>query len=143
MTLSFPIVGSHFHPPAKVLLFILPSNTPLYLDPDPDGPHGDPDAIQVNWRPPTDQPTREALCRKLLSIEDDLLACGFTPDDILSQSEFQLGFIPRSDNPRTRGPDGGTLECAAAMAASPNHSAHLSFDPTGQPIVVLSHAIGV
>ncbi len=40
------IVGSHFKPPAKLLLENLPKGTPLSLEPDPENPY-DPNAIKV------------------------------------------------------------------------------------------------
>lgn len=40
------IVGSHFKPPAKLLLENLPRGTPLSLEPDPENPY-DPNAIRV------------------------------------------------------------------------------------------------
>ena len=45
-TFLTPIVGTHFHPPAKLLLTKLPVGTPLILSPTPDNPY-DSNAIEI------------------------------------------------------------------------------------------------
>ena len=87
------IVGMHFRPPAKALLQILPSKAKLYLVPE--GAFGtepnpyDPNAISVwvesNQIPPSQHTTLDSL----------VAGNGLSTEEILKQSAWQLGYIPK------------------------------------------------
>ena len=90
-TFLTPIVGTHFHPPAKLLLTKLPVGTPLILSPTPDNPY-DSNAIEILL----------ASSNKIAWTEfekDDLLGYGISPEDLEEPDHlWMLGFIPASTN---------------------------------------------
>ena len=134
-----PITGSHFHPPAKILLTVLPRGTPLQLDPEPENPY-DLNAIRVMWDPDS-TPENANLFHLLDQIKDELLGSGFNIGNILNEMPdvlgWHLGYIPSSSNPKTCRGYPGNIEILAALAASPHHSATLTFAPDGSPLVQL------
>lgn len=138
MIILSPIVGAHFRPPAKLLLTILPINSPLHLDPDPDNPY-DPNAVKVLIFP-ADPAIATSL--SLLSSEErkqELLGMGVSLEDLLTLPSIQLGFLPSSSNQKTRTINGtlyaGNAEVLNAIAGSPLHSAFLTFAPNGAALV--------
>lgn len=140
-SLTFPIVGAYFRPPAKLLLSILPTGTPLALDPEPSNPY-DENAVAIYWHPP-DGPLSTPffsyyshLWESLQAIREDLLGRGFCPEDIMSAESWHLGYLPASGKPTCRGGP-GNVEALAALAGSPSHSATLAFLPDGSPAVTL------
>jgi hypothetical protein len=96
--LTVLLVGSHFHPPAKALLEVLPEGFPFGLQPDPFNKY-DPQAIKVMIEPedlaeaiedlPT--PAREVL-------ETNLNGFGLSIDQILQWPEpFHCGHVGASE----------------------------------------------
>jgi hypothetical protein len=85
--MSFPIVGQHFHPPAKVLLSLLRSETPLIARPEPSNPY-DPNAIAV-WLRSADIPP-ELHDR----LDAECAGFGLDADTIYATSEWHLGYVP-------------------------------------------------
>jgi len=117
--MSLPIVGAHFRPPAKALLSILPSGTPLVARPEPENPY-DANAIAV-WLASANIPhtADEALAEAAAGY-------GFTVESIREVAEWHLGYIP--------------AKIAVALApqmAGAEASGTLVFDLTGKPRVSL------
>ena len=86
-----PIVGAHYHPPAKAILAFLPVGQPLQLIPDFENEHTTeefPNAIAV-WidgrgiKPPISD-----------EAEANFQGYGFSSDEILGDY-WKLGFIPK------------------------------------------------
>ena len=131
-----PIVGAHFHPPAKLILQILPLNQSLILDPEPDNPY-DPDAIKVMVKP-TSIKIPEAQAEK---IADELISYGSNWEDVMEKDLLHIGYIPKS-GAKTARVDGqaspGNIEFLDAMS-QPNWKASLTFSAMGQPFVRLSY----
>lgn len=92
MSESHPIVGSHFHPPAKALLESLGTGTALQLVPEPDNPF-DPNALRVSVTSETLSALPDAT---RTALDSALPLFGFTLAEVLARSEWQLGYIPRT-----------------------------------------------
>lgn len=85
--MSLPIVGAHYRPPAKALLSVLPAGTTLLARPEPENEH-DPNAIMIVLRS-SDIPHSHAE-----AIATAVAGFGFTSDEIFSQAEWHVGYIP-------------------------------------------------
>ena len=152
-TISAPLVGSYFRPPAKIVLDVLPAGCELILEPDPHNAY-DPKAIKVSV------PTKAIPENQYVWLESELPAAGWGLDDLLrfgtnnGQTESQdelleptvwLGFIVDSDGKAMAkmkaagaAPDlVGNREVAEAMLDR-THSAKLGFDPAGKPLVIVT-----
>ena len=132
-TFLTPIVGTHFHPPAKLLLTKLPIGTPLILSPTPDNPY-DSNAIEILL----------ASSNKIAwteSEKDDLLGYGISPEDLEEPDHlWMLGFIPASTNTKALSNPSylSNIQVLEILATSPNHTSSLTFAPDGSPLVSLS-----
>lgn len=93
-TLTGLLVGSHFRPPAKQLLAVLPSGSKLELRPEPQNPY-DPDAVAVYLAKSV---LMELPAKALASLEDSLPSCGWTIRLLQGQPEIQLGYLARAGN---------------------------------------------
>jgi hypothetical protein len=91
-THTFPIVGAFFRPPAKAILEVLSSGSPLILRPEPDNP-SDPNAIQV-WVTRATLAALSASASARLGETGPLF--GHELADILAAPEHHLGYIPRT-----------------------------------------------
>ena len=118
---SAPLVGVHFHPPARALLSALRTNTPLRLQREPDNPY-DPNAIGV-WLDISDIDYDTAI------DVDALSGYGFTPDEIVATGCWQLGHIAAKT--------GEAAIIAPLMDAGVMPQASLGFNMKGAPIVQL------
>lgn len=87
-TFHVPLVGSHFRPPAKVLLASLPAGHPLELRPEPSNPY-DPNAIAVYL----DAHTLPAEAKE--ELVNTLDGSGFDLDDLHEQRDFHVGYMAR------------------------------------------------
>jgi len=116
---SAPLVGAHFHPPAKALLSVLRTGSALELRREPDNPY-DPNAIGV-WLHLAD------LDYDVLIDEDALAGYGFTADDMVPPR--QLGHIAAKT--------GEAATLAPLLDAGEAPVATLAFNMTGAPIVRL------
>ena len=85
--MSFPIVGAHFHPPAKALLSLLRSETPLIARPEPSNPY-DPNAIAIWLRSADIPPTLHDR------LDAEAAPYGMSADEIYAKSEHHLGYVP-------------------------------------------------
>jgi len=85
---QFGIVGSHFRPPAKGLLTVLPSGAKLVARREPDNAY-DANAIMVL--------VARAELSKLDArvLNDAVLGYGSSLGDLMLQEEWHLGYIPR------------------------------------------------
>lgn len=93
MKLTGILVGSHFHPPAKVLLEHLPQGAALQLVPEPDNPYApEGDALQVFIRPDQIPASQEAeLALKLPGMGQDW-------DELKAENlPMSLGHVGTSD----------------------------------------------
>lgn len=85
MTLTVPLVGSHFRPPAKQVLAHLPNGTQLRLEPESENPY-DANAIRVYCQgsaiPESEHP----------QLAEDLVGTGSELEEVLGQ-EIWLGYI--------------------------------------------------
>ena len=120
---SAPLVGAHFHPPAKALLAQLRTGTELTLRREPDNPY-DSNAIGVwlNWADVG--PVSEDQLRDLAS---SLAGYGWSVDDI--DGPVQLGHIAAKT--------GEAASIAPLMDSGESPTATLGFNMNGQPIVRL------
>jgi len=122
---TFPIVGAFYRPPAQTLLSVLPVGTPLTLMAEPDNPY-DPNAISV-WLKSKDIPISAHA-----ELENTLLPFGFDLDQICSQEDWHIGYIPK--------------EIAAVLRANgviePGNEVEVSFAvaPNGSPRVAFAEA---
>jgi hypothetical protein len=109
------IVGLKFHPPALALVRALPLNCPLILRPEPDNAY-DPNAIQVILPTSTIPPSAFG------QINEELQSSGMEIDELLAQSEWLLGYIPK--------------EKAAEIRLLPGDTpAEFAFHFSGKPLV--------
>lgn len=129
-----PLVGTHFHPPADLLLKHLPAGTPLTLDPDPTNPY-DENAVRVLVSP-------TALVEPIdPELTDELPNYGTDIDEVLALDSIFLGHIGATGGKplaklQARYPElRGNVEVLAALAGSPEVSASLTFAAGGEPIV--------
>lgn len=91
MGLKTILVGSHFVPPAKLLLQALPSEARVELRPEPDNPY-DPLAIKVFVDP------SEINADALRLLEEPLAASGFSIDEVVNSPEvICLGHVAATD----------------------------------------------
>lgn len=133
-----PIVGSHFHPPAKLVIEALPAGCQLGLERDRENPY-DPEAIKVT-----------VVLGAELTISDEGLA------DRIAQTGFDLTELCQSDEPMMLGhvaassgkPLGkrhsqgfsdevGNQEIGGAIDNSSSWSAKLGFAGDGQALVLV------
>lgn len=117
--MALPIVGAHFHPPAKTLLQFLPLGTPLWLKPEPDNPY-DANAIMVGVNGTT---VETAIPKGQIEDFDAALeGFGFNSEEVFSTHEWHLGYIPRT--------------IAETIKLEPGkHPAALAFGADGKPMV--------
>ena len=149
-TLQAPLVGSHFRPPAKLVLDSLSAGCQLILEPDPQNSY-DPKAIKVSTRckdiPESQYPRLEAELPAVGWDLDGLLRLGTNNSEARSMDELVeplvwLGFIADSDGAvlaKARSAGRGLVgnrEIAEAMLVP--HQATLGFDPAGKALVVVS-----
>ncbi len=85
--MSLPIVGSHFRPPSKALLSVLPAGTALLARPEPENPH-DPNAIMVVLLTEAIPHTHREV------IATAVAGYGFSSDDIFEAAEWHVGYLP-------------------------------------------------
>lgn len=114
------IVGCHFRPPAKDLLQVMATGTPLMLVREPENPY-DPNAIKVMVAT-TD--IDEAWADDLRPM---LASRGLDWSDLQAEPEWHLGYIPRTE--------AEVLAVSFDAHGEPVH-ATLAFDMTGKPAVV-------
>ncbi len=133
-TLTVPLVGSHFNPPAKQLLQGLPAGTGLTLASEPDNPY-DAEAIRVFVDLDGVAPEFHE------GLDAALEGTGVTVGDLLGEGPCCLGHVGATG----RGPCSklglpGTQEVHALVVAEGGGwtlPATLQFDPSGQALVVL------
>jgi hypothetical protein len=131
--LAIPLVGSHFHPPAKQLLACLPAKAELRLEAEPQNPY-DSEAILVFVA------VGEIPDNQLENLEIALQGTGYTLEDLNDQGEFPLGHLAASGGkPSVKFSAGvGTKEVWSACGGDLGElSAVLGFLPEGQPMVVI------
>ena len=80
-TLTTPIVGAHFRPPAKQLLEVLPIGTPMLLRAEPDNPY-DENAIQVLVSLSKTYPISQWAV-----LAAALEGTGYTPQDLIDHAK--------------------------------------------------------
>jgi len=86
-SISYPIVGAYYHPPAKAILEFLPVGHPLILLPEPTN-EVDPNAIAV-WIKSSSLPDPGSE-----EWESALAGFGLTWDELRSKPYYHLGYIP-------------------------------------------------
>lgn len=114
------IVGAHFRPPAKDLLQVMATGTPLTLIREPENPY-DANAIKVMVA------TTAIPAAWAEDLAPLLTARGLDWDDIQAEPEWHLGYIPRGE---------AEVLAAAFDAHSAPVPATLAFDLTGKPAVM-------
>ena len=100
-TLVCPIVGSHFVPPAKLLLESLPNGAELKLSPNPANPY-DAKAIEV-WVEVGELPL---VVLAYLDFQAKLAGYGHDLESLKATSKFMLGHIADSDGKMAQGGPG-------------------------------------
>lgn len=137
-TLTFPIVGSHFRPPAKQILTVLPVGYPLHLQPELDNPY-DPNAIQVRVSLLDFPVSRFAILTSALE------GTGYDPHDLIAAERstgetLHLGYIPKSGAKTCKGGPGNRelIQAIASPLGDRLFTARLSLDADGSPTVVVA-----
>ena len=97
-TLSIPLVGSNFRPPAREVLSILPAGTSLELRHESDNPY-DPNAVAV-FVDMGDWPIVK------LPLLQDMLGTQLDASELCSRGLMHLGYIARTGNKTTKGGPG-------------------------------------
>ena len=120
---SFPIVGSHFRPPAKGLLESLPAGTELWLQPEPDNPF-DGNAIKVLLHTEALSALAGITPQQAARIGLATAPFGYQWEDLLAQAEWHLGYIPR-----------GLAAGLAPQLSGQELPGELAFAANGSPII--------
>lgn len=135
-TLTTPIVGAHFRPPAKQLLEVLPIGTPMLLRAEPDNPY-DENAIQVLVSLSKTYPISQWAV-----LAAALEGTGYTPQDLIdreaNEGPLHIGYIPRTGAKTAQGGP-GNIEVAQFLTEFP-YEASFGFAAEGYPTVKLTVA---
>lgn len=140
-----PIVGAQFRPPAALLLRVLPTHHPLYIESEPLNEY-DPDAIRVMLDLSTLDVDNEAIANILTNAN---LTNPSAINDFVTNNSLHLGYVARSSNSKScqidNKPSMGNTEIINALThlkfisprLNPNwrRPAHLTFSMSGQPLV--------
>jgi hypothetical protein len=131
MSISIPLVGMHFRPPAKEVLSILPLGFPLEIRPEPTNQY-DVNAVMV-LVDMADLPVN------LIPLLDNILSPMFDACELCSNGPLQLGYLAATGMKTARGGPGNTN---ALMLISVNGletiQATLGSAPEGYPVVTIS-----
>lgn len=136
-TLTSILVGSHFVPPAKIIIEHLPSGTPLSLTPDPENPY-DEHAIRVSVAGsaiPASQ--HDELAVKLPGAGQDLESV------IAPGANWPLGHVGSSEGKPlvkarlVRADLVGNKDFLEIMQSGVRWTASLGFDGSGMSLVVM------
>ena len=95
---TFPIVGSYYRPPAKLILEHLAIDTPMYLEAEPTNPY-DVNAIAVYLE------SKDIPEATLKALEPLLPACGHSLESLEDMKTIHLGYIPKELAKILRGRD--------------------------------------
>ncbi|MCK9361769.1 hypothetical protein M0Q28_06135 [Patescibacteria group bacterium] len=139
----FPIVGSHFVPPAKALLEHAPQGAAIVVRPERDNPY-DSNAITVHIT------FGEIPASQHDELRIKLAGYGFDLDDCTAETEFALGHIAASGGKpigkieMTTGLSlAGTIELAALAGADwTEREGILQFANEGVPLVEIDYVEG-
>lgn len=139
-TLTSLLVGSHFRPPAKMILAHLPAGCELILEPEDGNPY-DEEAVKVlveeKLIPESQYP----------ALDEELPAMGYTLEQVMSGGTVWLGYLPASGGKpllkaqQTEPGLVGNHEFREEMLDS-SHRASLGFAGDGSPRVVLTVEAG-
>ena len=134
-SLSVPLVGMHFRPPAKQVLAFCPSGTEVQLRPEDDNPY-DEKAVSV-W-----VLVKESVpVRMFAELDEALEGSGFGLEDLMELDEpLQLGFVGDSDGKvcQKLGMAGNREVRAVFDGEASPWKAKLAFGASGQPIIVVA-----
>ena len=122
------IVGAHFRPPAKGLLAALPAGSKLLARREASNAY-DPNAIQVIW--PTSGVNAElGLGVMRDEVQKNVEGFGSSADEIFSQPEWHLGYIPRTEasSLALRMDAMGLVELAGELTFAATGGAQISFE---------------
>lgn len=127
------IVGSHFRPPAKLILANLPAGAHLMLEPDPENPY-DSFALKVLVSP------AEIPKSQYKEMGDSLLEFGTSLEDVLLGPPVFLGFVAASGGKplANAGLTVGNREFLADLISGgemQSYLATLGFTPGGLPMI--------
>jgi len=131
-TTSIPtslLVGSHFRPPAKVLLAHLPAGQLLRLEAEPGNPY-DEHAIRVMLR------SADIPASQHGSLAESLPSQGFELEQVLAEEEWQIGYVAATGGKPLVGTDfAGNQEFAGFLNAAGGGWCRLGFSPEGRPTI--------
>ena len=138
MSLKLPLVGMHFHPPAKVLLEHLPAGTPLILVADPQNQYDHLAILVMLELAENIPPVTEALLEALGGF-------GFTLEELHAASPVTLGHIGATGSKASlqSGCPDGNVEVHGLVAAQGLEwplRAVLAFGAAGRPCVIVEDA---
>jgi hypothetical protein len=137
--LLIPLVGAHFHPPAKGILAGLPAGVPLSLVPEPDNPY-DENAVLVHLH------ARDIPEASRDRVNDEIGGMGSSVEDLLAQGVVVLGHCAASGGkPLAKLQTGcddvlhGTLDVhdTGLFELKLMYNATLAFLPDGSPAIAL------
>jgi len=138
-SLTAPIVGLHFHPPAKWLLEKLPQQTPLILSPNPDNPH-DPNAIEILIDHDELGIWIDNNTENFDEWDQELIGMGWSCQQLQELTEpLLLGFIPANQKTSLGNPT--NIQFLLVLSGTDNWTAHLTYLLTGQSAVKLNYSI--
>lgn len=123
--LRAPLVGLQFQPPARAIVPVLPGGTELILEPEPDN-EVDPNAVKVLVEP------RFIPMSQRMTLDTQLPGFGVKLEDLLALHQVPLGYIAAPFAKEV----GDALR--AALSSGTPYTCTLSFNPQGQPRVVLT-----
>jgi HIRAN domain len=122
---QYPIVGAHFHPPAKAMLSLMPAGASLWLERQPDNQY-DSNAVAVFCAPDAVPSHAHGHLAILIAGHGMELA------EYLSAESYHLGFIPRTEAEHVA-PKLDALLCS--QTAMFGFEAELCFLADGKPAV--------
>lgn len=124
-SLSIPLVGMHFRPPAKEVLSLLPLGTELILHPEPDNQY-DSNAVAVLFN-------MQNFPVQQISMLEALIGYGFNIHELMEQEFFHLGYLAATGGKPARGGPGNTN--ALMLMSVGEYRAILGSAPEGYPVV--------
>lgn len=135
MTLTIPLVGQNFVPPARQVISVLPLGTKLFLYPEDDNEY-DSNAVRVV----VDMADYPII--KLPLLQTALLGTNFDACELCIQGPLKLGYLAATGKATAKGSPGnqGARLLASTMDNGFNGlEATLSAAPDGSPQVVITN----
>ena len=131
-TLSIPLVGMHFRPPAKEVLSLIPLGSKLILHPEPDNQY-DSNAVMVLFN------MQNFPVQQISMLEALIGYGGFNIHELMENEFFPLGYLAATGGKPARGGPGNTN--ALMMMSVGECRSTLGSAPEGYPVVNITSDI--